>query len=196
MSAYEVRDQFQCMCSLQRSWGQRLGYKIRGQDAIKGHTCCKIDLWTHTYLLWTHNMTSHLRINFNLFWFVTIWRNSFFCLAHKNSHRIIMDCYTKLVFQLVGDKTLDYLIRRDNWPNTSYILIHSHFSNCVLLFDTPCIWINGFTGHRSPSKYLRYTKLFCNWIYVLIKTIWGMLHWNWKNLTFWPRTKFEMTPDL
>ena len=34
---------------------------------------------------------------------------------------------------------LIYLIRRDNCQNTSYVLILSPFSNCVLLFDTPCI---------------------------------------------------------
>ena len=34
----------------------------------------------------------------------------------------------------------------------------------------------GFTGHRSQSKHLRYTKLFFFWIYVSIQTIWRMFH--------------------
>ena len=39
-----------------------------------------------------------------------------FCLAHKNSHWacIIIDYHTPLIFRLAEEKTLIYLIRRDN----------------------------------------------------------------------------------
>ena len=47
------------------------------------------------------------------------------------------------------------------------------------------MWINGFTGHRSQSKHLRYKKLFFFWIYVLIQTIWGRFHQNRSNFRFW-----------
>ena len=47
------------------------------------------------------------------------------------------------------------------------------------------IWINGFTGHWSSFKHLRYTKLFFFWIPVLIRTIWGMFHKNRSKFTFW-----------
>ena len=42
-------------------------------------------------------------------------------------------------------KTLIFLIRRHNWPNTSYVLIQSHFSSWLLLFDTPYIIFSHFS---------------------------------------------------
>ena len=41
-----------------------------------------------------------------------------FCLTHKNSHRVIIDCHTPVIFQLGEDMMLIYLIIRDNWTKT------------------------------------------------------------------------------
>ena len=46
-----------------------------------------------------------------------------------------------MILQLGEDKILIYLSKREFWPNTSDFLIWSHFSNCSLLFDTPCTFM-------------------------------------------------------
>ena len=117
------------------AWGQRLGYEVRGQDTIKGHTCHRIDLWPHSYSLWPHSMTSHPQINFKLLWFSLTWRNCILVWLTKIATASLLIATHHWFFQLEEDKMLIL----DNWQNTSYVLIQSHFSNCLLLFDTPCI---------------------------------------------------------
>ena len=41
-------------------------------------------------------------------------------------------------------------------------------------------------GHRSTNQHLRYTKLFFFWIFVLIRIIWDIFHYNRSNFRFWP----------
>ena len=48
-------------------------------------------------------------------------------------------CDTPEIFQLGEGKMFIYLIRRYSWPNTSFVLMQSHFKNCLHLFDTPCM---------------------------------------------------------
>ena len=50
---------------------------------------------------------------------------------------------------------LIHLIRIANWPNTSYVLIQSHFLNCLLLFNTPCI-----SSRTSKNCYAQHIFLF------------------------------------
>ena len=103
------------------------------------YTCSGIDLWPHTHLLWPLRVVSHPKSISKLLIFVDL-AQLHFCLTYKNSHRFIIDCHTPVTFQLGEDKILIYLIRRNNWQNTSYVLILSLFSSCVLLFDSvPCI---------------------------------------------------------
>ena len=65
------------------AWCQRLGYEVRGQYAIEGHTCSRIDLWPHTHSLWPHSMTSYPQINFKLFGFSLTWSNCIFAWLTK-----------------------------------------------------------------------------------------------------------------
>ena len=60
-----------------------------------------------------------------------------FCLDYKNSHWTIIDCHISVNLYLAKDKMLIYLINKECWPNTLFFLIKSHFSNCILLLDTP-----------------------------------------------------------
>ena len=57
---------------------------------------------------------------------------------------------------------LIYLTWRNNWPNTSYVLIQSHFSNCLLSNDTPCIL-------QICKLYVFVMKLMFLWLYQTIK---------------------------
>ena len=67
----------------EHAWGQRLGYDVRDQDAIEGHTCPLIDLWPHTYSSWPHSITSHLQLISKLLWFSLTWRNCIFAWITK-----------------------------------------------------------------------------------------------------------------
>ena len=95
------------------------------------------DLWPHAYASWPHRMTSNPQINFKAVLIFIDLAQLYFCLAYRNSHWAFIDCHTPVTLQLGEDKILIYPIKIEFWPNTSYFLIKSHFSDCSLLFDTP-----------------------------------------------------------
>ena len=81
---HPVRSQWVCMrsevsfgaCMTFRShneyaWGQKLGFFVRGQNAIESPTCSKIDLLPHADSLWPRRMTSHpnkFQTCFDFYW--------------------------------------------------------------------------------------------------------------------------------
>ena len=103
----------------------------------EGHTCPGTDLWPHAYTSWPHRMMSNPQINFKAVLIFIDLVQLHFCLAYKNMHWAFIDCHTPVILQLGEDKILIYLIKIEFWPNTTYFLIYSHFSDCSLLFDTP-----------------------------------------------------------
>ena len=85
----------------------------------EGHACPGTDLWLHlhAYSSW-HQKMSHPQINFKAVLIFDDLTQLHFCLAHKNSHRVIFDCHTQVILHLRGDKLLNYLIEKECWPNT------------------------------------------------------------------------------
>ena len=86
------------------SWGQRLGFFVRGQNAIEWHTCPRIDLWPHADSSWPHRWR-HSQINFNSVWFSLTWRNCIFAWL------------TKIATELLLTFTLQWFC---NWGTTRY----------------------------------------------------------------------------
>ena len=106
--------------------------------------------WIHSHMPWNWLLTSCILImtsqndvkHSNQFQscFDFHWPGATaFLLGSQNGHWALIDCHTPVILQLGKDKILIYLIKIEFWPNISYFLILSHFSNCLLLFDTPCI---------------------------------------------------------
>ena len=142
ISLHEVRGQFVCICDLQlRFW------PLKKNPYLLSHaySSCLLKVTRAlelTYdLMHTHRDLTEwrqtLKLISKLFWFFIDLAQLHFCLAYKNSHWAFIDCHTPVILQLGEDKILIYLIEIEFWPNTSYFLIYSHFSDCSLLFDTP-----------------------------------------------------------
>ena len=155
-------------------------YEVRGWDfSLEVKTQLKI---THAQELTSdlmqthHDLTAwrHSQINFKSVLIFIDLAQLHFCLAYKNSHWAIIDCHTPVILQLGEDQTLIYLIKREFWSSTSYFWIQSHFSNCSLLFDTPCI------GSSVSTLYFHSINLFWH----------CLLDWcsQWNNLqsVAWP----------
>ena len=102
-----------------------------------GHTCPKIDLLPHAYSSWPCGMTSHLQNNFKAVLIFIDLAQLYFCLDHRNGHRVIIDCHTSGILQLEDDKLSNYLIKRECWLKPLYFLSKRHFSNSLLLY-APC----------------------------------------------------------
>ena len=98
----------------------------------------------------------------NLFWFSLTWRNWIFAWLTKIATELSLTVTHHWFWN--GGKTRTR-IKRECWPNTSYFLNKSYFSNCSLLFDTPCReaiycknwhFISLFDGSRS--KYITFSS--------------------------------------
>ena len=88
----------------------------------RGLTSPQIDLWPQVHSLWPQRMTSHPQINFNAVLSFIDLAQLYFYLAHKNSHRVLIDCHTPVILQLVEDKLLTYVNKRECWTLPSYFL--------------------------------------------------------------------------
>ena len=86
----------------------------------RSHTCPDIDLWPHAHSSSSNRMASSPQINFKAVLLLMDTAKLHFCLAHKNSNRVIIDCYTPEILQLVEDKTFRY-----NWSSNLAIIQRS-----------------------------------------------------------------------
>ena len=86
----------------------------------RGLTCPEIDLWLQVYSLWPHR--THPRNNFKAVLSFIDLAQLFCCLAHKNSHRVIIDYQTPVIFSTGEEKLLNSLSKRECWPLPSYFL--------------------------------------------------------------------------
>ena len=76
------------------------------------HTCPQIDLWPHAYSSWPYGMTSHPQNNFIAVLIYIDLAQLYFCLDHKNSHQVIIDCHTPVTLPLEDDKLMNYDIKK------------------------------------------------------------------------------------
>ena len=108
-----------------------------------------------------------------------------FCLAYKNSSWDSIDCHTPVILQLGDDKLSIYLMKRESWPNASYFLFKSHFSNCSLLFDTPC------------SSHHRHFESTATLVWMALTSLWQCLHfYEHFHLSFSSITEWSLHVNL
>ena len=85
------------------AWGQRLGFFIRGQNAIEGLTCPKIDLWPHADSLWPRRMTPppiKFQTYFDFYW---LGATAFFARLTKIATELLLTVTHQWFFN--GGKT-------------------------------------------------------------------------------------------
>ena len=89
---------------------------------LRGHTGPEIDLWPHAYASWPKEITSHPKYNLEVILIFIDLAQLYFCLDHKNNHRVIFDCHTPVISQLEEDKLSNCLVKWECWLKPSHFL--------------------------------------------------------------------------